>query len=80
MQNRKVYVKVISETDECGNIKPITIVWENGKKYNIDKVVDVRRAYASKVGGTGIRYSIMVCGKQTYLYNDDGKWFVEGKE
>ena len=33
-----------------------------------------------KVGGTGIRYTIMVCDKETYLFDEEnGKWFVEAK-
>lgn len=80
MPSRKVYVKVISQTDEQGNIMPITIIWENDKKYNIDKILDIRRAYAKKVGGIGIRYSIVINGKQTYLFKDGDKWYVESNE
>lgn len=79
MESRKVYVKVLAEIDEQGSICPKSITWEDGRRFNIDKVTQVRRACASKVGGTAIRYSICVCGKQTYLYEDDGKWFVESK-
>ena len=80
MNERKVYVKVLSETDEDGNITPVRITWEDGRKYTVDKVIDVRRACAQKVGGTAIRYHISVLGKPTYLFNDDGKWFVESKQ
>ena len=38
------------------------------------------RAAATKVGGTGIRYTVSICGKQTYLFDEEnGKWFVEFK-
>ena len=45
----------------------------------IDKVLDVRRAFAVKVGGTAVRYTIMVGGKTTFLFEDDGKWFAESR-
>ena len=77
--SRKVYVKVLSETDEEGNIKPISIIWEDGRSFTIDKVTDIRRAYASKVGGTAIRYAVKISGKETFLFAQDGKWFVESK-
>lgn len=80
MNARKVYVKVLLETDENGNITPVEITWENGRKYTVDKVIDIRRACATKVGGTAIRYQISVCGKHTFLYNDGGKWFVESTQ
>ena len=77
--SRKVYVKVLSETDEEGNISPISVTWEDGRSFAIDKVTDIRRAYAMKVGGTAIRYSVKICGKETYIFAQDGKWFVESK-
>ena len=35
------------------------------------------RAASTKVGGCGIRYTIMVEGLPRYLYDEDGKWFME---
>lgn len=77
--SRKVYVKVLSETDEEGNIRPVEVTWEDGRTYTVDKVADVRRAYAEKVGGTAIRYTVRIAGKETYIFMEDGKWFVESK-
>ena len=48
-------------------------------KYKINKVIDQRRAAATKVGGSGIRYTIIVSGHQTFLFEDEGKWFVESR-
>ena len=33
-----------------------------------------------KVGGCGIRYTVMIGGHESFLYNEDEKWFVEAKE
>ena len=79
MKYRKVFVRVLAEIDEEGRVCPKSVTWEDGREFIIDKVTRVQRACASKVGGTAIRYSISVCGKQTYLYEDDGKWFVESE-
>ena len=33
-----------------------------------------------EVGGTGIRYTVQICGKPTFLFDEEnGKWFVEAK-
>lgn len=77
MQSRKVYVRVVAEFDPSGNIIPVSIVWEDGRRFVIDKITDVRRACAMKVGGTAIRYTIYVNSKRTFLFCDEGKWFVE---
>ena len=75
----KVYVDVVARIDSDGTVTPLTVIWKNGKKFEIDRVYGSRRAYATKVGGTGIRYEISVSGKRTYLFEDEGKWFVEAK-
>ena len=77
MQSRKVYVRVIAEFDETGNVIPVSVIWEDGRRFVIDKITDVRRAYAAKVGGTGIRYTVYINSKRTFLFCDEGKWFVE---
>ena len=74
---RKVFVPVTLKVDSDGRIRPVDITWTDGHTYEIDRVKDVRQAAASKVGGTGIRYTIMVHGKETHIYYDEGKWFVE---
>ena len=79
MQSRKVYVSVVAEIDEEGNKRPMSGRWEDGRVYEIDKVLDVRRAFAVKVGGTAVRYTISVCGKVTYIFEDEGKWFAESR-
>ena len=81
MAKRKVYVKVIMIQDEEGTIQPLQIVWEDGKVFDVDKVVYRCRASSTKVGGTGMRYTIRISGKETFLYysEDENRWFMEGK-
>lgn len=32
------------------------------------------------VGGTGIRYTVLICGQESFLFDEEnGKWFVEAK-
>ena len=58
---------------------PVSLTFEDGKEYPIDRVCSRQRAAATKVGGTGIRYTIMIGGRQTYLFEDEDQWFVEAK-
>lgn len=76
---RKVYVSVIAKFDTDGKITPHSFEWEDERVYEIDEITDVCRAASLKVGGVGFRYTCMVCGKQTYLFLEDNRWFVEGK-
>ena len=75
--SRKVYVEVIAVFTPEGQILPRQIRWEDGTLFSIDRVMDIRRAAATKAGGCGIRYTIHIRGQQTYLFLDDDRWFVE---
>ena len=86
--NIKVYVEVMVSFGEDGRMLPTMLVWEDGKKYLIDKVTDIRQAAAMKAGGQGDRYTVIINGQQSYLFferstnlsgNFIGRWFVERK-
>ena len=80
VKHRKVYVAVNLDVDIEGKIRPRSIRWEDGHVYEIDRLKQRIRAASTKVGGCGIRYTVMICGKETYLLNEDDRWFVEAKE
>jgi hypothetical protein len=75
---KKKYVKVYLEMDENGKKTPKSIVY-NDQKFEIDRVLDVRTAPSMKVGGVGERYTIRIDGKETYIFLENNKWFVEEK-
>lgn len=77
---RRVYVNVIARHDEQGRVRPLEVEWEDGRRFEVDKLLDVRRAAALKAGGQGLRYTVRILGKETYLFEDEGRWFVEAKE
>ncbi len=79
MDSKKVYVDVVAKISSDGLVTPLTVIWQDGRKYEIDRISAIQRAYASKAGGTGIRYTISVGNRTTYLFEDEGKWFVEAK-
>lgn len=73
----KVFITVTAEFDADGIIRPIRLAWMDGRKYEIDRILDVRQAASLKGGGQGLRYTCRICGKEVYLFCDEGKWFVE---
>lgn len=84
----KVYVQVRASFNEDGLMLPFSILWEDGRRFKIDRVSDIKQAAAMRCGGQGDRYTIWVNGKQSYLYferstslsgNNLGRWFVERK-
>ena len=49
---RKKYVRVTADFDPRGMILPLAVTWEDGTRYEVDRVLDVRRR-PSKPGDTG---------------------------
>lgn len=76
---RKVFVEVILKVSAEGDVRPMFITFENGKTYEVDRLRHRCRASSRKVGGTGMRYTVEICRKETYLFEDEGRWFVEAK-
>ena len=84
--SEKVYVQVNADFNPDGVMIPTSLIWEDGSKFEIDKVLDIRQAAAMKAGGQGDRYTIRVNGRESYLFfercpsltgNVIGRWFVE---
>jgi len=80
------YVAVDVHFTPSGMMIPLTIRWESGKKYKIDEVSDVRRAAGVRSDGVGIRYTVHINGRQSFLFFEQGldrqgktvgRWFVE---
>ncbi len=75
----KKFVTITAKHDTNGIVKPTILHWEDGRKWEIEKVLDVRQAASLKAGGLGIRYTCRIAGKQVNLFHDENKWFIEGK-
>lgn len=76
---KKVFITIIAEHDRSGSIKPLSITWEDGRVYSVDRILDVRMAAALKAGGQGMRYTCRIHGREVYLFCDEGRWFIETK-
>ena len=86
--NMKVYVKVGVVFREDGMMLPKSLTWEDGRKYPIDRVLNVKPACAERAGGQGDRYTVLIGGRQRYLFFEHstgmgdsslGRWFIERK-
>ena len=77
---RKAYVSVNLDVDEEGAIQPRLIRWKDGRVFQIEQLKYKCRASSNKVGGGGIRYTVQIRGKESFLFHEGDKWFVEAKE
>jgi len=79
----KVYVDVSEVRLKDGKLVPLSFVWEDGATYEIDRVTDVRPAASLKAGGAGLRYTVRVRNRDTFMFLEEehgvGRWFMERK-
>ncbi len=76
---QKVYVKVNADFSEEGELRPRSITWVDGRIYEIMRILHKVRATSTKVGGCGIRYTVVIDGKERFLFREEDRWFVEGR-
>ena len=77
---KKIFVEVNAKFDLGGRMLPQEIVWEDGRIFSIDKIVDIRQAASLKAGGQGIRFTCRIGNQEKFLYYEKPYWFVEGKQ
>ena len=77
---QKVYVQVTAVFYPDGRLLPVSFIWEDGQTYAIDRVLGVIRAASLKAGGTGMRYTCMVRGRETCLFLEEDRWFMERRD
>lgn len=70
LQCRKAYVRVNLDVDEEGTIIPMLIRWKDGRVFQIEQLKYKCRASSNKVGGGGIRYTVMIRGKESFLFHE----------
>jgi len=75
----KVYVSVLAICHQDGTTQPLRVIWPDGRKFGIDNVMDIRKAASYRAGGTGVRYTCEISGKVVFLYDEEGRWFMEGR-
>jgi len=76
----KVYVAVQARFEPDGRLFPVSLTWEDGREYVVDRVLDVRRAASTKAGGAGVRYKVRIGASETFLFLEENRWFVERRD
>ena len=76
----KVYVEVLARFTTDGQLIPVSLVWESGRRYMIDRISRVERMASRKAGGAGICYTCRILNQEIQLfYEENGLWFVTRK-
>ena len=74
---RKQYVEVVATHYIDGSVRPQKIVLATGPVYEVEDSKEAPRGKARTTGEFARRYIVKIKGKETFLYETDGRWFVE---
>ena len=86
MEKRFIYLKVMTSIDQTGLMLPSEVIWPDGRRFPVDRVIRWRRAKQYDMATTC--YDVTIRGQEKQLYFrqshpnlisplDIGKWFVE---
>lgn len=75
--DNKILVDIKIYNTKEGRIVPFEIVWDDGRSFGIDKILDTQKRASLKAGGLGIRYTCRVRNKTVQLFHEDDIWFIE---
>ena len=85
-RTERVYVRVNTEFDTSGYMKPRTITWTDGRVFRIDAVKDFRPADPHRSNSSSSCYTVVICGRNKKLFFEKtdpkfgcmlGRWYVE---
>ena len=72
---QKKYVSVNADVDTDGVIRPLRILWDDGRQWEVTKVLHTCSASHNEF--EGIRYTIKIGRALKYLYRDGQRWYVD---
>ena len=73
----RVYVGVESYTDEIGHMRPHFVHWQDGRRFEIQTILEERRIVCIDAGGRGTRYTCLINGEERFLFFEGQRWFVD---
>jgi len=86
MEQKGAYVDVLPKLEAEGKLIPLRLVWEDGTRLRIDRVLEVQPGGTRKNGNGCDRYTVSIGGKRWFLTFERfpitraghvGRWFVE---
>ena len=79
MKYKKVCVEVLARFSGKGGVRPVELVWSDGRTFPVERVRFVERAPARVNAVLPVRYTCVIGGKEKLLYFEPERmrWFVE---
>ena len=72
---QKYYVSVESSVDTDGIVLPVRICWDDGRSWDVRKVLHTCKPSHNEF--EGIRYTIKIGRAEKYLNREGQRWYVD---
>lgn len=72
--NGKVSVSVNCLIDRNGMELPRIIYWNDGREFIVERTLHT--CIEENSNGEVVRYAVLICGRQRYLYREGQCWYV----
>lgn len=72
---QKKYMSVNADLDTDGVIRPLRILWDDGRQWEVTKVLHT--CTTSRKEFEGVRYTVKIGRAVKYLYRDGQCWYVD---
>jgi hypothetical protein len=72
----RVYITVNVDFDPEGISTPRSIVWPDGRRFTVDRVISRDRVGANW-REIDQRYAVIIAGQKRFIYRKGDRWFVE---
>ena len=76
----KRYVRVVAEMGPDGHIIPLCVLWPDGRRFDVDDVIETGYSSSAKTGSSGVRYVVEIAGQRKILWRDGRGFFVESPQ
>lgn len=68
-------ISIIARHNRDSHIVPLTILWDDGREFKIDKIMNIARVQWKDLGFV-TKYDCWVRRKRVFLYYDRTSWYM----
>jgi len=77
------YISVVADYAVDGTVRPVSIMFEDGPAFRVDRVISATHMSSTKTDGEETRYYVRIGDREHYLFFEDARegkasrWFVQ---
>ena len=71
---KKIKIKVVVSNNHDGTVIPKTVIWNDGRKFDINRVL--YRTTSSINEYDGIGYTVLIGNMEKFIYQYGREWYV----